>query len=776
MKKNGPVASPSSLGDVMTESRLNDAVVFCDGSAVMLVNKKQMVIDTNDCGNVPYTRNKVVYVPVSLFSRAYGATVSYDATKGTATIRLSNEALVMDPISAKLVDSSGEKDIKGAAPEVKNGSVFVSIDLFAEAFGKSVDYYDNMSIISDDEDTFTDHESISFLNNLRTQVTSLPAVSTQANLRELIGVSGTFMNVLPDNTSATVQETDFKPAESNDSIDADITAEYDRYIYSISNNKLTVNYACGTNLSTASQSDFDKDFSPERLYVYGDRLVVTGTVSQTYKKAYESNGIFYPNKNICTGIYVYDITDKKNITVIRYLEIQGVYQLSKRAGDLLCVMTYSDAVSLTNGETWYTPYCLDKKGENTNITAPHLENVKYFPDMISPNYTTLVTINLADTVQEPTVNCWLGAGENLLLSDSSLYVAANRYGYYSNSKKKTDSTYIYRFDKADGYSCIAGHGSVAGKSVDINAFSFNSRGFLRIVTSSSASSGNKLVNNLYILNSSLESTGEITGIASSDSFDICFTDDRAFLMYSGGTDYSTLYVADLSDETQPNLLGSAKLDGYTGYIHPIDNNHILTMGKVVTSENGSEPVMNDVKLSLYDISNITEPVETAFTTIGDKGTDSLAFSDKRAFFYDSELKFIAFPLNLYTASDKASEDTTEAASEADTETTTSPDSDADEKSITTDKNNEDDKDNQNTDTVKLEYIGEYFYLITDNTIEYKGRFTHIDGSVFNDNFTGDSEKAIKRVVRKGSYLYAVSDSAITAVDTNDVTQSVTLTF
>jgi hypothetical protein len=285
-----------------------------------------------------------------------------------------------------------------------------------------------------------------------------------------------------------------------------------------------------------------------------------------------------------------------------------------------------------------------------------------------------------------------------------------------------------------------------------------------MVTINGTAAGDKLVNNIYILNSSLEATGEITGIASADSFDISFTNERAFLMYSAKDNTScTLYVADLSDETQPSLLGSTKLDGYNGYIYPIDNTHILTMGKVVLPSENNETVFKDVKISEYDISNITEPVEITSATIGDRGTDSAVFTDKRSFFYDNELNIAAFPLDL-CVTEKATETTTQTPTEAATEAAAKADNS--------------DKDNQNNNATqgKLGYIGEYFYSVNDNTLDYKCRVSHITDTKLGNDSDAYAEKAINRVVRKGSYLYAVSNTAITAVDTDNTENTSTLVF
>lgn len=737
MKKRGPVASPSSSGDVLIEDRLNDTVVFCEDSAVMLVNKKQMVIDTADCSNVPYVSNKLVYVPVSLFRQAYNATVSSDTARHTATIRMENEALVVTENSAQVVDNSGERNIDGykSAVQVTNGCVYVPVELFADAFGKAVDYYDNMVIISKSEDTFKEDEKTEFLTNLRSQVTSLPSVGTQSNLRELIGINGAnqLLGLSSEKTSTVDLTEEYKqPSVLDDKeCDADIIADYGDYIYYIDDKRLNVVHTAGSSMTLSSSVDFESDFTPYKLYLYGERLVVIGVKQAVVSQPYSDNDKFYPYSNICTGVYVYDLTDRSNISQIRYIEVQGDYQLSKRSGDMLTIGTNVNAVGLTDGEKWYTPYCSDKRGDNVNSFAPTLENVRYFPEMNDSSYTMLVSIDLADTVRDASVKCWLGAGKNIRLSDDSLFVAKKRVSYYGSNTVKTDNTFVYKFAATDGYNGIVGHSYMHGTPAGTEAIDFKD-GFLRVATSGKAVKADKYVNNIYIINSNMEITGEVTGIASKSIPDVSFTENRVLLCEEN--DKSNIFVVDITDATQPSFMGEVKLSGYNGFIYPYADNRVITLGKMlVPGENGQADVMKDVKLSIYDISNISEPVEKYFTTIGDRGTDSQVFNDPRTFWYDEELGLIAFPLNLYVVKE------------------------------------DDKKDDKNADTPmgELGYIGEYFYSIDSDSLKYQGRISHISENVYGSNYKGDSTKVVRRVVRKGNYLYTVSDSRIVAFQPND---------
>ena len=40
-----------------------------------------------------------------------------------------------------------------------------------------------------------------------------------------------------------------------------------------------------------------------------------------------------------------------------------------------------------------------------------------------------------------------------------------------------------------------------------------------------------------------------------------------------------LFVIDLSNPKNPKVLGKLKIPGYSDYLHPIDENHIIGIGK-----------------------------------------------------------------------------------------------------------------------------------------------------------------------------------------------------
>lgn len=87
-----------------------------------------------------------------------------------------------------------------------------------------------------------------------------------------------------------------------------------------------------------------------------------------------------------------------------------------------------------------------------------------------------------------------------------------------------------------------------------------------------------------------------------------------------------LYVVDLSNPTDPYILGELEVSGYSDYLFPLSDNLLLGVGKEAIADggvgDGRAAWYQGVKLSLIDISNPSAPVEADRRIIGKRGTDA----------------------------------------------------------------------------------------------------------------------------------------------------------
>ena len=92
------------------------------------------------------------------------------------------------------------------------------------------------------------------------------------------------------------------------------------------------------------------------------------------------------------------------------------------------------------------------------------------------------------------------------------------------------------------------------------------------------------MNSVYCLSESedkLDIIGRLENLAPGERlYSARFIGDKGFLVTFVKVD--PLFTLDLSDPSNPVLAGELKVPGYSDYIHPLDDNYLLTIGKDAT--------------------------------------------------------------------------------------------------------------------------------------------------------------------------------------------------
>jgi uncharacterized secreted protein with C-terminal beta-propeller domain len=155
--------------------------------------------------------------------------------------------------------------------------------------------------------------------------------------------------------------------------------------------------------------------------------------------------------------------------------------------------------------------------------------------------------------------------------------------------------------------------------------------------------GEKPLNNVYVLNMALNITGSLEGLAPGETiYSARFMGERCYLVTFRNID--PLFVIDLSNPDAPKVLGELKITGYSSYLHPYDETHIIGIGKETVAEREDFAWYQGVKISLFDVSDISNPREISKYEIGDRGTDSPVLWDHKAFLFDKERNLLVIPV------------------------------------------------------------------------------------------------------------------------------------
>ncbi|MAT92018.1 MAG: hypothetical protein CME59_05410 [Halioglobus sp.] len=104
-----------------------------------------------------------------------------------------------------------------------------------------------------------------------------------------------------------------------------------------------------------------------------------------------------------------------------------------------------------------------------------------------------------------------------------------------------------------------------------------------------------------------------------------FLGDRAYLVTFETID--PLYVLDLSDAQDPRIAGELELPGFSTLLQPLDGGLLLGVGSAVSPD---LPVPEGVKVALFNVADIANPVELGNVVIGERGSYSPALHDHRA--------------------------------------------------------------------------------------------------------------------------------------------------
>ncbi|NTV89009.1 MAG: hypothetical protein HGA22_01385, partial [Clostridiales bacterium] len=311
------------------------------------------------------------------------------------------------------------------------------------------------------------------------------------------------------------------------------------------------------------------------------------------------------------------------------------------------------------------PFYSDSKVGTSNISIPY-DKIGYMPPIVNNSFLLIGGLSLDEPEKPMTAGAWLGAGEEIYVSQNNLYVSINE-GYSGIRPMRfmaaqfmppaqQEATLVYKFALKDGTVTYQARGQVPGTILNQFSMDESGSGYFRIATTEGQSfwmGDGTSSNNVYILDSGLNITGRLEDLAKGEKiYSVRFMGDRGYVVTFRTVD--PLFVIDLKDQQKPSVLGSLKIPGYSDYLHPYDENHIIGFGKdtITVSQKDSSGNVTDttafylgMKVALFDVSDVANPKVQSEIKIGDRGTDSELLNDHKALLFDKEKQLLAFPVN-----------------------------------------------------------------------------------------------------------------------------------
>jgi hypothetical protein len=124
-----------------------------------------------------------------------------------------------------------------------------------------------------------------------------------------------------------------------------------------------------------------------------------------------------------------------------------------------------------------------------------------------------------------------------------------------------------------------------------------------------------------------------------------YVGDKAYVVTWHVTD--PLFVIDLADPAHPRVLGELKIPGFSEYMHPLDDTHLLTIGRE-TDDTGHQHTDGGywygLSIQVFDVTDPLNPT-LAHKYVYDGGdyATSEATDNHKAFTYFDDRKLLAFP-------------------------------------------------------------------------------------------------------------------------------------
>jgi uncharacterized secreted protein with C-terminal beta-propeller domain len=410
----------------------------------------------------------------------------------------------------------------------------------------------------------------------------------------------------------------------------------------------------------------------ETLLLARDRLLVIGRDQQAWNS---------------TVLELYDVVNPAEPVLLRETSIEGAFLDARRVGDEVLLVTSSWLTNDANlrggffreghnrealrasGIDGIFPKLRDRVvgvDEEARVEPASACTNTFAATETSRTYdeSTLLMIHtyaLLDETAPIGATSVIASWSVVYASEESVYLAATEWndgGYFTPEYTTTRLHKLAAF-QGEGAAEYEGTGSFYGAIKDEMSLD-EQDGRLRMVISDDGQSTDpeELKTALVILEDegdSLIEVARVDDIGKGEGVQaVRFIGERAYVVtypfedalfidsgVPSGPYVDPLFVIDLSRPTDPVLRGELEVGGYSTYIHPLDEDHILTIGVETSAETGEYQGM---QLSIFDVADADEPKLAHRLGVGGSTTGSEALSERHAFQYFALDKTLAIPI------------------------------------------------------------------------------------------------------------------------------------
>jgi len=282
----------------------------------------------------------------------------------------------------------------------------------------------------------------------------------------------------------------------------------------------------------------------------------------------------------------------------------------------------------------------------------------YSPEPGLTNYglTQIVGIDMGDD-SPAQITSILGQASQVYANAGALILAQPDWSWFERGTN-SDRTALHRFAVSFEGQRTPYEGSGFVQGIVNDQFSIDERdGIIRVATTRTSwpdrqddpfapdvwipPTTDNLVSTLRLSDNALELLGSTPPLAEGERiFSARFLGDLGYIVTFRQVD--PLFAIDLSNPESPKVLGELKIPGFSDYMHPLGDNHLLTIGRDIDEETQRD---NGTALQIFDVSDPVNPMLAHKALVGEGYSE--ANHNHKAFNFYADKGLLAFPFVSY---------------------------------------------------------------------------------------------------------------------------------
>jgi len=343
---------------------------------------------------------------------------------------------------------------------------------------------------------------------------------------------------------------------------------------------------------------------PRDLYLLDDRAYVL--VSYAQDVSFEENKfrVHYGSK-----LYLFNIADPANVVQENVFDFEGDLVDSRLVGAIV--------YAVCSEYSWYDTVIGEEVVDTSKATKSYGTTWAVSVDTTDPG-----DVHIADTVE------FDGYGNLIQATNFAIFSVTQEY--------ETNNSLITYVDINDPAGDIVVRATVAAPGQMADRFKMDAwNGVLRVVTNTWWPERNTYITTFDLTNpDTMAQLGQTTlQSASGESvYATRFDGPKAYIVTYLTKD--PLFIVDLSDPANPQVLGELEIPGWSTHIEP-RGDRLIALG---VDDQGGQRVM----VSLFDVSNAAAPLRLDFESFGEGWSWSSAYNDVKAFSVFDDIILVPF--------------------------------------------------------------------------------------------------------------------------------------